>query len=55
VAIDRLLEEGYLAGIALEQGFVGTDLEETLLLGFTERRTRSEIDAFSASLAKVVK
>lgn len=55
LAIDRLLDEGFLAGIALDQGFIGTDLEETLLLGFTERRTRSEIDAFAASLAKVVK
>ena len=54
VAIDRLLEEGYLAGIALNEGYEGTDLEETLLLAFTERRTKVEIDHFVTAVQKVV-
>lgn len=54
VAIDRLLDEGYLAGIALHEGYEGTDLDETLLLSFTERRTRDEIDQFVAAVRKVV-
>ncbi|HUY06665.1 MAG TPA: aminomethyl-transferring glycine dehydrogenase subunit GcvPA [Acidimicrobiales bacterium] len=51
--IDLLLEEGYLAGIALKEGYEGTDLEETLLLAFTERRTKEEIDHFVAAVRKV--
>ncbi len=54
-AIDRLLDEGYLAGIALREGYEGTDLEETMLLAFTERRTKEEIDHFASALRKVVR
>ncbi len=55
LAIDRLVEEGYLAGVAVREGYEGTDVEGTLLVAATERRTREEIDGFAASLEKVVR
>ncbi len=54
LAIDRLLDEGYLAGIALLDGFEGTPYEGDLLIAFTERRTKSEIDSFADALTKVI-
>lgn len=51
--VERLLEEGYLGGIALGPEYApGGD---GLLVACTERRTRAEIDAFSASFARAVK
>lgn len=55
VAIERLAEEGYLAGVSVREGYEGTDLEGTLLVATTERRTRQEIDGFAASLEKAVR
>ncbi len=55
VVIDRLLDEGFLAGIALNDGFEGSDLEGCLLVAATERRTRAEIDAFAGALDKAVR
>ncbi len=54
VAVERLLEEGFLAGIALSQGFEDTEFEDSLLICVTEKRTRQEIESFIASLEKVV-
>jgi hypothetical protein len=50
-----LVEEGYLGGVAVREGYEGTDVEGTLLVAATERRTREEIDGFAASLEKVVR
>jgi glycine dehydrogenase subunit 1 len=55
VVIERLAEEGYLAGVAVREGFEGTDLEGTLLVATTERRTREEIDGFASNLEKAVR
>ncbi len=55
VAVDRLAEEGYLAGVAVREGFEGTEAEGALLVATTERRTRAEIDGFAASLEKVIR
>ncbi len=55
VAVERLVEEGYLAGVAVREGYEGTDLEGTLLVAATERRTRQEIDGFAASLEKAIR
>jgi glycine dehydrogenase subunit 1 len=55
VVVDRMLEEGFLAGIALREGFEGTELEDTLLVAVTERRTREEIDAFVNALGKAAR
>ncbi|GAC1538093.1 MAG: aminomethyl-transferring glycine dehydrogenase subunit GcvPA [Acidimicrobiales bacterium] len=46
--IDRLAEEGYLAGIALPE-------DEGLLVSVTERRTRAEIDGFVATFEKAIR
>ncbi|HLX78528.1 MAG TPA: aminomethyl-transferring glycine dehydrogenase subunit GcvPA, partial [Acidimicrobiales bacterium] len=55
VIVERLLDEGYLAGIPLRQGFEGTDLEGALLVAVTERRTKSEIDGFVAAFSKAAR
>jgi glycine dehydrogenase subunit 1 len=54
-AIERLAEEGFLAGVAVQEGFVGSPYEDALLVAVTERRTRAEVDAFAAALEKVVR
>ncbi|MGO9197898.1 MAG: aminomethyl-transferring glycine dehydrogenase subunit GcvPA [Acidimicrobiales bacterium] len=55
VAIERLAEEGYLAGVAVREGYEGTDFDGTLLVATTERRTRAEIDGFAACMEKAVR
>jgi glycine dehydrogenase subunit 1 len=54
VVIERLLDEGYLAGIALREGFEGSDVEGALLVSVTERRSKSEIDGFAAAFSKAI-
>jgi glycine dehydrogenase subunit 1 len=55
VVIDRLIEEGYLAGIAVREGFLDSAYEGCLLVAVTERRTKEEIDGFAAALDKAVR
>jgi glycine dehydrogenase subunit 1 len=63
VAVERLAEEGFLAGVALEDlvgpggdGSVGKEAAtHGLLVAVTERRTRDEIDRFVAALDKAVR
>jgi glycine dehydrogenase subunit 1 len=50
VVIDRMAEEGFLAGVALGEEYGGG-----LLVAVTEKRTRAEIDAYAATLEKVVR
>jgi glycine dehydrogenase subunit 1 len=50
VVIERMAEEGFLAGVALP-GELGHDL----LVAATERRTRAEIDAYAAAFEKVIR
>jgi glycine dehydrogenase subunit 1 len=52
--IERLVEDGYLAGIALGAGMEGSGCEGALLVAATERRTRAEIDGFAAAFEKAV-
>jgi glycine dehydrogenase subunit 1 len=47
VVVDRMADEGFLAGIAIG--------EEALLVAVTERRTREEIDRFAAAVEKVTR
>jgi glycine dehydrogenase subunit 1 len=56
LAVERMTEDGFLAGVpvGLVDGIV-TDGDDGLLVAVTERRTRDEIDAFAASLEKVVR
>jgi len=50
LAVERMAEEGFLAGIAL-----GDEYGDALLVAVTERRTRDEIDAYAAALEKVIR
>jgi glycine dehydrogenase subunit 1 len=50
VVVERMAEEGYLAGIALGEEYGGG-----LLVAVTEKRTRAEIDGFVGALEKVVR
>jgi glycine dehydrogenase subunit 1 len=49
VLVERMAEEGFLAGVALGEGYGGG-----LLVAVTERRTRREIDAYTAAFEKVL-
>ncbi len=63
LAVERLAEEGFLAGVALDSlvGAAGdgsmsaSAAEHGLLVAVTERRTRDEIDRFVAALDKAVR
>jgi glycine dehydrogenase subunit 1 len=56
VVVDRMAEEGFLAGVPVDvAGGVVTDGGDGLLVAVTERRTREEIDAFVSALEKVVR
>ncbi|MBW3669577.1 MAG: hypothetical protein KY443_10240, partial [Actinobacteria bacterium] len=47
VIVERMAEEGFLAGVPLDDG--------GLLVAVTEKRTRAQIDAFTTAFEKVVK
>ena len=49
-AVERMAEAGFLAGVPVTDGH-----EDGLLVAVTEKRTRSEIDAYVAALEKVVR
>ena len=53
--VDRLADEGFLAGVAVGPGFEGSPYEDCLLVAVTERRTRAEIDAYAAAFEKAVR
>jgi glycine dehydrogenase subunit 1 len=53
VVVERLVDEGFLAGIALGEEYGAAD--RGLLVAVTERRTRQEIDAFAAAFEKAVR
>ncbi len=54
--IDRMAEEGFLAGVAVGvEGGVATMGGEALLVAVTERRTRQEIDRYVECMAKVTR
>ncbi len=54
--VERMADEGFLAGVpvGLVDGVV-TDGDDALLVAVTERRTKAEIDAYAATLEKVVR
>ncbi|HUR19067.1 MAG TPA: aminomethyl-transferring glycine dehydrogenase subunit GcvPA [Acidimicrobiales bacterium] len=51
VVVDRMAEEGFLAGVTLDEEYDGGGL----LVAVTERRTRAEIDSYVAAMEKVVR
>ena len=50
VVVERMAEEGFLAGVPL-----GEEYGDGLLVAVTEKRTRDEIDAFAGAFEKVVR
>jgi glycine dehydrogenase subunit 1 len=54
VVIERLVDEGFLAGIALDEDYTAGS-GDGLLVAVTERRTRIEIDGFVDAMAKAVR
>jgi glycine dehydrogenase subunit 1 len=54
VVVERLVDEGFLAGIALGPQYTGGG-DDGLLVAVTERRTRTEIDAFVGAVDKAVR
>ncbi len=52
--VERLADDGFLAGIALDEDFAGGHTDG-LLVAVTERRTRAEIDRFADSFAKALR
>ena len=48
--VDRMADEGFLAGVALDEEYGGG-----LLVAVTEKRTRAEIDSYVAAFEKVVR
>ena len=62
VVLARLADEGFLGGVAASalldgaDGSLGTmDLDHTVIVAVTERRTRQEIDAFVSAFAKAAR
>lgn len=55
LVIERMLDEGFLAGIALTEGFDGSDIHGSLLISVTEKRTAREIEEFADLMKRVVK
>ena len=53
--VERMLEEGYLAGIPLRSGFEDSDVDGSLLVSVTEKRTAKEIEEFVNALQRVAK
>ncbi len=52
--VDRMVDEGFLAGIPLEPA-EAEGRDDALLVALTERRTRVEIDAFVAAMDKAIR
>jgi len=50
-----LADEGFLAGLAVGEGFEGSEYEGCLVVAVTERRTRAQIDAFATAFEKAVR
>jgi len=52
--IDRMVEAGFLAGIALDSAYTG-GRDDGLLVALTERRTKTEIDAYVDAMDKAIR
>jgi glycine dehydrogenase subunit 1 len=55
VVVERMAEEGFLAGVPLGDEYGADDTHGRLLVAVTERRTRAQIDAYVAALDKVIR
>jgi glycine dehydrogenase subunit 1 len=55
VVVERMADEGFLAGVPLSDEFDAKGRGGGLLVAVTERRTRAQIDAYVAALDKVIR
>jgi glycine dehydrogenase subunit 1 len=53
--VERLAEEGFLAGVPIRAGFESSAYDGGLLVAATEKRTRAEIDQFASAFEKAVR
>lgn len=53
--VERMINEGFLAGIPLNSGFDGSNIHGSLLVSVTEKRTSSEIERYADAIQRVVK
>jgi glycine cleavage system protein P-like pyridoxal-binding family len=49
-----MVDSGFLAGIPLDPALAG-GTDDALLIALTERRTRTQIDAFVAAMDKAIR
>ena len=55
LVVERMLEEGFLAGIPLNRDFDGSDVHGSLLVSVTEKRSAVEIENYVNAMERVVK
>jgi glycine dehydrogenase subunit 1 len=55
VVVERMAEEGFLAGVAIGEGELSGADGHGLLVAVTERRTRDEIDGYVDAFEKVIR
>lgn len=53
--VERMINEGFLAGIPLNSGFEGSNIHGSLLVSVTEKRTAREIERYADAMQRVVK
>ena len=55
VLVNRMIEEGFLAGIPVLQGFESSDVYDSLLISVTEKRTRRQIEDYARALERTLR
>ncbi len=53
--VERMINEGFLAGIPLSSGFERSNIHGSLLVSVTEKRTVREIERYADAIQRVVK
>ena len=53
--VERMIDDGFLAGVPLTLGAAPSGFEGGLLVAVTERRTRAEIDSYAAAFEKAAR
>ncbi len=53
--VERMINEGFLAGIPLNSEFEGSNVHGSLLVSVTEKRTAREIEHYADAMQRVVK
>ncbi len=54
LTVEQMADRGFLAGVAIKEGYEESPLEGALLITATEKRTRIEIDNYLQALREVV-